>query len=133
MLVTVKRAQLSTSQPALVSQTRTTAACSPPPLNRGQLSGRPLWLAFKQQQNPLPFSPSFFHVLCPSIYLLPRPIGVSCLLLLPINHKTTRHVFNGSTGTVPASPLSPGRVFVVLFKPRRRDSEKRYKIVTVSF
>lgn len=55
------------------------------------------------------------YALCPSIFLpLIGPL-VPAALPLPINHTTTRHVLNVSTGAVPASLLSLGRVVIWWF------------------
>lgn len=53
----------------------------------------------------------------PSIFLPPTVPLVLAALPLSINHTTTRHVFNESTGTEPASPLSlsPGQAVIWWF------------------
>ena len=88
--------------------------------NTGQLSGRQLWFAFKQQQ--IPFSPAFFYLPVSSAHLFflpPPPDSASCACcsaFLPINRKkTTRHVLNGPAGSEPAGRLSLGRLVIWWF------------------
>ena len=74
--------------------------------NTGQLSGRQLWFAFKQQQ--IPFSPAFFYLPVSSAHLFflpPPPDSASCACcsaFLPINRKKPQ-------GTSSMGPLDPSQ------------------------
>ena len=101
------------------------SACPPPTagLNTGQLSGRQLWFAFKQQQ--IPFSPAFFYLPVSSAHLffLPPivPLVPAALAFYPSTAKP-----QGTSSMGPLDPSQPAALsweagyLVVLFRPCKR-------------
>lgn len=140
-VVTIKQVLVNNSQPAPMSQTRSfkpTAAASssllvsdsagPPTtgLNTGQLSGRQLWFAFKQQPETLLLSLCLsFISLCLLHIYFPSPNSLSCACCFaftrkPHNHKTHPQWICWHSARQPALS-GEGSNLVVVFKPRRGD------------
>lgn len=89
-------------------------------LNTGQLSGRQLWFAFKQQQ--IPFSPAFFYLPVSSAHLFFLPPIVPLVpAAQPFYPSTAKPQGTSSMG--PLDPSQPAALsgeagyLVVLFRP----------------